>query len=136
MSYRAPVAEIAFALKHGAGMREAMAAGLYGDLSADDVDAVLSEAGRFASDVSFESSRFEGDASFLGLVAPGRAHWRNVGFARDAEFRACRLGEADFGDELQMTVFAGLADFRGCHFRSLRLDYVEVNRRVAKSLRR
>ena len=54
---------------------------------------------RFASDVSFESSRFEGDASFLGLEAPGRANWRNVSFARDAEFRACRLGEVDFGDE-------------------------------------
>jgi len=81
---------------------------------------------RFASDVSFESSRFEGDASFLGLEAPGRANWRNVAFARDAEFRACRLGEVDFGDERQMSVFAGLADFRGCTMRSLRLDYVDA----------
>ena len=81
---------------------------------------------RFASDVSFESSRFEGDASFLGLEVPGRANWRNVAFARDAEFRACRLGEVDFGDEKQMSVFAGLADFRGCTMRSLRLDYVDA----------
>jgi uncharacterized protein YjbI with pentapeptide repeats len=81
---------------------------------------------RFASDVSFESSRFEGDASFLGLEAPGRANWRNVAFARDAEFRACRLGEVDFGDEKQMSVFSGLADFRGCTMRSLRLDYVDA----------
>jgi alkylation response protein AidB-like acyl-CoA dehydrogenase len=51
MSYRAPVADIAFALKQGAGMGELLAAGLYGELSADDVDAVLTEAGRFASDV-------------------------------------------------------------------------------------
>ena len=51
MSYRAPVADIAFALGHGAGMEEALASGLYGDLSADDVDAVLTEAGRFATDV-------------------------------------------------------------------------------------
>jgi alkylation response protein AidB-like acyl-CoA dehydrogenase len=51
MSYRAPVADIVFALKHGAGMGEALASGLYGDLAADDVEAVLSEAGRFASDV-------------------------------------------------------------------------------------
>lgn len=51
MSYRAPVADIAFALKHGAGMGEALTAGFYGELSADDVDAVLTEAGRFASDV-------------------------------------------------------------------------------------
>ena len=81
---------------------------------------------RFASDVSFESSRFDGDASFLGLEAPGRANWRNVAFARDAEFRACRLGDVDFGDEQQMSVFAGLADFRGCTMRSLRLDYVDA----------
>src|SRR5690606_4889452 len=51
MTYRAPVAEIAFALEHGAGMGEAMTAGLYGELSADDIDAVLTEAGRFATDV-------------------------------------------------------------------------------------
>ena len=51
MSYRAPVSDIAFALKHGAGMGEALSAGLYGELSADDIDAVLSEAGRFATDV-------------------------------------------------------------------------------------
>lgn len=51
MSYRAPVADIAFALKHGAGMGEALNTGLYGELSSEDVDAVLAEAGRFASDV-------------------------------------------------------------------------------------
>lgn len=51
MSYRAPVADIAFALKHGAGMSEALSQGLYGDLGSDDLDAVLEEAGRFASDV-------------------------------------------------------------------------------------
>ncbi len=51
MSYRAPVADVAFALKQGAGMSEALAAGLYGELSADDIDAILTEAGRFATDV-------------------------------------------------------------------------------------
>ena len=81
---------------------------------------------QFASDVSFEASRFEGDASFLGLVAPGIANWRNVTFVRDAEFRSCRLGDVDFGDEQQMSVFGGLADFRGCTMRSLRLDYVDA----------
>jgi alkylation response protein AidB-like acyl-CoA dehydrogenase len=49
MSYRAPVADIAFTLKHGAGLSETLAQG--SDLGADDVDAVLQEAGRFASDV-------------------------------------------------------------------------------------
>jgi acyl-CoA dehydrogenase len=51
MSYRAPVAEIAFALKHAAGFKAALAEGLYGDLDETTVDAVLEEAGKFASDV-------------------------------------------------------------------------------------
>jgi acyl-CoA dehydrogenase len=51
MSYQAPVADIAFTLKHAAGMGQALAQGLYGDLGEDLIDAVLSEAGRFASDV-------------------------------------------------------------------------------------
>ncbi|ARP97661.1 acyl-CoA dehydrogenase [Pseudorhodoplanes sinuspersici] len=51
MSYRAPVADIAFALKYGAGMNEALSQGLYGDLGPGDLDAVLGEAGRFATDV-------------------------------------------------------------------------------------
>ena len=51
MTYRAPVADIAFALKHAAGFRQALADGLYGDLSEDLADAVLEEAGRFATDV-------------------------------------------------------------------------------------
>src|SRR5688572_9039428 len=45
MTYRAPVTDIAFALKHGAGFTAS------GELGADDVDAILGEAGRFASDV-------------------------------------------------------------------------------------
>src|SRR5712691_2414229 len=44
MSYRAPIADIAFALKHGAGLAD-------GAISADDIDAVLAEAGRFAAEV-------------------------------------------------------------------------------------
>ncbi|MEA2992363.1 MAG: 3-(methylsulfanyl)propanoyl-CoA dehydrogenase [Alphaproteobacteria bacterium] len=51
MTYRAPVADIAFTLKHAAGFSEAVSQGLYGDLSDDLVDAVLEEAGRFATDV-------------------------------------------------------------------------------------
>jgi acyl-CoA dehydrogenase len=49
MTYRAPVAEIAFTLKHGAGLSRTLAQG--GELTADDIDAVLEEAGRFATDV-------------------------------------------------------------------------------------
>ena len=51
MTYRAPVTDIAFALKHSAGFGSALAEGLYGDLDEDVVDAVLAEAGRFASDI-------------------------------------------------------------------------------------
>ena len=51
MTYRAPVADIAFALKHAAGLKAAIAEGLYGDLDEETVDSVLEEAGRFASDV-------------------------------------------------------------------------------------
>ena len=51
MTYQAPVEDIAFTLKHAAGMGDALAQGLYGDLGEDVIEAVLSEAGRFASDV-------------------------------------------------------------------------------------
>jgi acyl-CoA dehydrogenase len=49
MNYRAPVSDIAFTLKQGAGLAWVLRQG--GDLSGEDVDAVLEEAGRFASDV-------------------------------------------------------------------------------------
>jgi alkylation response protein AidB-like acyl-CoA dehydrogenase len=51
MTYRAPVSDIAFALKHSAGFGKALEEGLYGDLDAATVDAVLDEAGKFAGDV-------------------------------------------------------------------------------------
>jgi acyl-CoA dehydrogenase len=51
MSYRAPVADIAFTLKHSAGFGAALAEGLYGDLDEDLVNSVLEEAGRFATEV-------------------------------------------------------------------------------------
>src|SRR3954452_25184534 len=51
MTYRAPVADIAFTLKHSAGLKRATDEGLYGDLTEDVVDAVLEEAGKFASTV-------------------------------------------------------------------------------------
>ncbi len=51
MTYRAPVADIAFTLKHAAGFGAALAEGLYGDLDEDLVNSVLEEAGRFATEV-------------------------------------------------------------------------------------
>jgi 3-(methylsulfanyl)propanoyl-CoA dehydrogenase len=51
MTYRAPVGDIAFTLKHAAGLKRALDEGLYGDLTEDLVDAVLEEAGKFATDM-------------------------------------------------------------------------------------
>ncbi len=51
VTYRAPLADISFALKHAAGLKAALAEGLYGDLDEATVDSVLAEAGRFAADV-------------------------------------------------------------------------------------
>jgi acyl-CoA dehydrogenase len=51
MTYQAPVGDIAFALKHAAGLKRALEEGVYGDLTEDLVDAVLEEAGKFATDV-------------------------------------------------------------------------------------
>uniref|UniRef100_UPI00359389EB acyl-CoA dehydrogenase family protein n=1 Tax=Aestuariivirga sp. TaxID=2650926 RepID=UPI00359389EB len=48
--YRSPVRDIAFTLKHVAGVGPAMEAGQLGDLSEDLLDAILEEAGKFASD--------------------------------------------------------------------------------------
>src|SRR3954471_24593 len=51
MTYRAPVDDIAFALRNAAGLGPALADGLYGDLSDDVIQAVLEQAGKFATDV-------------------------------------------------------------------------------------
>src|SRR5207247_11326229 len=51
MTYRAPVADLSFALNHAAGFAPALADGLYGDLAGDVVEAVLTEAGKFATDI-------------------------------------------------------------------------------------
>jgi len=48
--YRAPVSEIAFTLKHVAGLSAAIETGAFPGLGEDLVDAVLAEAGRFASE--------------------------------------------------------------------------------------
>ena len=45
MTYQAPLADIGFTLKYGAALNDAIEQGLFGDLTLDDVDAVLNEAG-------------------------------------------------------------------------------------------
>ncbi len=51
MTYRAPLADMGFALKYGAALAPALEQGLFGDLTMDVIDAVLAEAGRFAGEV-------------------------------------------------------------------------------------
>jgi acyl-CoA dehydrogenase len=51
MTYQAPLTDIGFALKYGASLKAAIEQGLFGELTLDDVDAVLTEAGRFAGGV-------------------------------------------------------------------------------------
>ena len=46
-----PLADIGFALKHGAALSSALDEGLFGDLTMDVVEAVLAEAGRLAGEV-------------------------------------------------------------------------------------
>ena len=48
--YKAPVSEISHALKSVAGLSASLDKGLFPDLSDDLVDAILEEAGRFATD--------------------------------------------------------------------------------------
>jgi len=51
MTYRAPLADIGFALKYATGLTAAIDGGLFGELGLDDVEAIIAEAGRFASAV-------------------------------------------------------------------------------------
>jgi len=89
VTYQAPLADIGFALKYGAGFSAALDEGLFGDLSLDVVDAVLAEAGRLSSEVIAPLNRAGdkfGTAFKDGIVttAPGwkeaYATWRNGGW--------------------------------------------------------
>jgi alkylation response protein AidB-like acyl-CoA dehydrogenase len=51
VTYRAPLADMDFALRYGAALPPALEQGFFGDLTMDDVDAVLAEAGRMAAEV-------------------------------------------------------------------------------------
>ena len=51
MTYNAPLADMGFALRYGTALTPALAEGLFGDLTFDDVEAVLGEAGRMAGEV-------------------------------------------------------------------------------------
>jgi len=51
VTYRAPLADIASALKHAATLPAAIEQGLFGELDLEDIDAIVAEAGRFAGEV-------------------------------------------------------------------------------------
>jgi butyryl-CoA dehydrogenase len=60
MTYRAPVSDIVFTMRHVAGLDRALNDGLYPVLGADLAQTILDEAGRFANDVIAPLNR-EGD---------------------------------------------------------------------------
>jgi alkylation response protein AidB-like acyl-CoA dehydrogenase len=78
--YRAPVAEIAFTLKHATGFADALERGLFPELAEDTLEAILGEAGRFASERLAPLNRVgdvEGARLHDGAVATA-AGWRDV----------------------------------------------------------
>ncbi len=50
MTYRAPVADMAFTMRHVAGLSESIASGLYADLTGDLAVSILEEAAKFAGE--------------------------------------------------------------------------------------
>ncbi len=50
MSYRAPVADILYSLKHVAGFAAAVDQGRFGDLDLETAESVIGEAGKFATE--------------------------------------------------------------------------------------
>jgi acyl-CoA dehydrogenase len=86
VTYSAPLADIASALKHGTSLVAAIEQGLLGDLGIEDIDAIVAEAGRFAGEVIAPLNRIgdtHGTSFKDGIVttAPG---WKEA-------YRAWRL---------------------------------------------
>jgi alkylation response protein AidB-like acyl-CoA dehydrogenase len=86
VTYRAPLADIGSALKHGTSLVVAIEQGLFGDLGVEDIDAIIAESGRFAEEVIAPLNRIgdtHGTSFKDGIVttAPG---WKEA-------YRAWRL---------------------------------------------
>ena len=77
--YRAPVAEISHTLKQVADMKSALESGKLGDLSEDLIDAVLEEAGKFASERIAPLNR---DADLIGAKLENAVVTTAPGFAQ------------------------------------------------------
>ncbi len=101
MSYRAPVSDIVFTMRHVAGFDRAIADGLYGDLSVDLAQTILEEAGRFANDEIAPLNR-EGDKQGVSLkdgnvtTAPG---WKEAYKAWTEAGWNALPGPADYGGQ-------------------------------------
>jgi alkylation response protein AidB-like acyl-CoA dehydrogenase len=109
MTYRAPVAEMLFTLEHAAGLACARSEGLYDDVDAETVAAVIEEAGAFATDIiaplnrvgDRESARFSGGAV---TTAPGYAQAYRAWAA--AGWNGVSADEAHGGQALPTAVWA------------------------------
>ncbi|GHC71408.1 acyl-CoA dehydrogenase [Limoniibacter endophyticus] len=87
--YRAPVDEIAFALRHHAGLSQVLGDGVFSHLDDDVLDAIMGEAGRFASEeiapLNLSGDR-EGAKLANGAITTPKgwkeayAHWREGGW--------------------------------------------------------
>ncbi len=80
MTYHAPLADMSFALKYGAALLPALEEGFFGDLTMDDVEAVLTEAGRMAAEVIAPLDRV-GDtigATFKDGVVTTAPGWKDA----------------------------------------------------------
>jgi butyryl-CoA dehydrogenase len=101
MTYRAPVPDIVFTMRHVAGLDRAVADGVYGDLTTDLAETILDEAGRFANDVIAPLNR-EGDKHGVILkdgavtTAPG---WKQAYKAWTEAGWNALPGPADFGGQ-------------------------------------
>ena len=80
MTYQAPLADMGFALKYGAALLPALEEGFFGDLTMDDVEAVLSEAGRMAGEVIAPLNRVgdQSDTAFKDGVVTTAPGWKEA----------------------------------------------------------
>ena len=97
MTYQAPAADMLFTLRHAAGFAKAQAEGLY-DLGDDLVEAILAEAGRFATEVVAPIDR-DGDRYGIlekGVLVPETVIFEGIQVGR---FEVTRAQYAEFDSE-------------------------------------
>src|SRR3984957_17229767 len=80
VTYHAPVSDMSFALKYGTGLAQALGEGFFGDLTMDDFEAVLAEAGRVAGQIIAPINQ-EGDrtgATFKNGAVTTAPGWKDA----------------------------------------------------------